>query len=321
MNPKKTLILTKLTQEQQLAVPEEMNVIYCDEKTLSKELIADADVIVGKPPIELLPYAKKLAWLQLETAGNEQYAKEGLLPEQCILTNATGSFGLAISEYLLCTILMQMRNMNLYIRNQEQGVWQVEGPIQSIYGSTFLIVGLGDLGYEFAKKVKALGGYTIGIKKHVDQPIPYMDEVTTMDHLESLLPKADVVVLALPSTKETRGCFKRAYFSYMKPTAILANVGRGDVMDCMDVVDAIQHHELAGAILDVCNVEPIPKEHPIWNQKEIIVTPHISGTFQLPETKQRFVNLLVSNMKAYINEEPLRNVVDIKEGYRIYQKG
>ena len=97
---------------------------------------------------------------------------------------------------------------------------QIEGPIYSIYGSTFLIVGLGNLGIEFAKRIKALGGYTIGIKKHIEQSVEYIDQLYTMDQIKDVLPKADVVVMALPSTEETRKDFHGEYFDLMKETAI-----------------------------------------------------------------------------------------------------
>lgn len=316
----KTLVLTQLSQDQIDRIPSYMDVTLASQQELKEELIKEAEVIIGKPPIAMLSEAKQLKWLQLETAGSEQYAKQGLLPAGCILTNATGSFGLTISEYLICTILMLMRNMNLYIRNQEQANWRVEGPISTIHGSTFLIIGLGDLGYEFAKKVKALGGYTMGIKKHVDGPIAHMDEVGTMEDIARMLPKADVVVLCLPSTKETVRCFKEEHYAMMKSTAFLANVGRGDVLVTEELLAAVQKEQIAGAILDVCDVEPIPQSHPIWKEERIILTPHISGTFQLAETKERFVNIMTANMEAYANAQPMQNVVDMEEGYRRYEK-
>lgn len=313
----KTWLLTELTKVQKERLPQEYKLIT--DKTLEEETLKQIEVIIGRPPIEMLSQAKSLKWLQLDTAGSEHYCIEGLFPKGCKLTNATGCFGLTISEYLIGSILMLMRNMNLYIRNQIEEKWQVEGPIYSIYGSTFLIVGMGNLGYEFAKRIKALGGTTIGIKKHVHEQIDCLDELHTMEEIESLLPRADVVVMALPSTKETRGCFQKHYFECMKETAIWANVGRGDVVCTQDVVEAVQQHQIMGAILDVCETEPIPKGHPIWKEKNIIITPHISGTFQLPKTKDIFVDILCENMQAYHQQKPLRNLVDIKEGYRSYE--
>ena len=314
------LELSGFKQEHKQKLPAFVKCTYATPATVTLTQMQQVDIVIGRPPIELLKQSPNVKWLQLDTAGSEIYAKEEVLPKGCILTNATGSFGLAISEYLLCTILMLMRNMNLYIRNQEKGLWQVEGPISSIYGSTFLIVGLGDLGMEFAKKVKLLGGKSIGIKRHVDKELEYIDELYTLQDIEKLLPRADVVVLALPNTKETARCFHKEYFEFMKKSAIFVNVGRGNAVYTEDVLHAVKENEIAGAILDVCDVEPIPSSHPIWKEENIIITPHISGTFQLPETYERFVDIVIQNLHAYDRGEELRNVVDLSLGYRTYHK-
>lgn len=299
-------------------LPEGVQVIYSNAKSISRKQIAEADIIIGRPPIELLPYAENLKWLQLDSAGSEQYASEGVLRKDVLLSNATGCFGGVIAEYLLCTILMLMRNMNKYIRNQEAGRWQVEGPISSIAGSTFLVVGMGNLGSEFARRIHALGGKVLGIRKHPEAAVEGVSAMYSMDHLEELLPKADVVVLTLPSTLETRRMFRREYFTLMKKTAIVANVGRGDVLYTDDLLEAIQNKELAGAILDVCDQEPLPYNHPLWKEENVIITPHISGTFQLPATYELFVDFAIENLHAYLEGKSIRNIVDRKSGYRSF---
>lgn len=313
------LVLSDFQEVHKESMPKSLTYTYIQKDRLTKEMLAQADIVIGNPPINILHEAKKLKLLQLETAGNEAYTQEGILPQGCILCNATGSFGLAISEYLLCTTLMLMRNMNHYVRNQEKALWQVEGPITSIYGATFLIIGMGDLGSEFAKKVKLLGGYTIGIKKHINKKIDYVDELYTLADMETVIPRADVVVMALPSTAETWHCFKKSYFAKMKERAFFINVGRGTAIVTEDLLDAVQQKSIAGAAIDVCDIEPIPKDHPIWKEENIMITPHISGTFQLPETFERFVKIVAFNVQAFIDGEELQNVVDRKEGYRIYK--
>lgn len=201
------LELSGFEREQLARIPDSYIVTCADRTSVSAAMVKEADVIIGRVPVEFLGYARKLRLLQLDCAGSEQYTADGLLAKDCQLCNASGSFGLAISEYLICTILMLMRNMNLYIRNQEQAYWHMEGPVQSIYGSTVLIAGTGDLGQEFAKRVKAMGAHTIGIRRRIQESVPYFDELHTMEEMCNLLPHADVVVLALPSTERTRGCF------------------------------------------------------------------------------------------------------------------
>ncbi|MBS6182043.1 D-2-hydroxyacid dehydrogenase [[Clostridium] innocuum] len=312
------LELSGFEREQLARIPDSYIVTCSDAKCVSAAMVKEADVIIGRVPKELLGNAQRLRLLQLDCAGSEQYTADGLLPKDCQLCNASGSFGLAISEYLICTILMLMRNMNLYIRNQEQAYWHMEGPVQSIYGSTILIAGTGDLGQEFAKRVKAMGAYTIGIRRRVQERAPYFDELHTMEELCTLLPRADVVVLALPSTEKTRGCFGSEQLACMKTTAILVNVGRGDALSCDELLQAIQQKQLSGAVLDVCDREPLAKEHPLWKQPNVIITPHISGTFQLKESFYRFTEIALYNLQAFLEHKELKNVVDRKLGYRVH---
>lgn len=312
------LDLSGLHKQYAAQIPDVYEVQEADASTINKELVEWADVILGRVPRNLLVHARRLQLLQLDCAGSEQYVEEGLLSQECVLCNASGSFGLAISEYLLCTILMLMRNMNLYTRNQLHSLWKVEGPIQSIYHSTIIIAGTGDLGQEFAKRAKALGAYTIGIRQHVENQVAYFDELHTLSELIELLPQADVVVLALPSSKKTRRCFTKQHFAAMKSTAILANVGRGDVLYTEDLLEAVQTKQIYGAIVDVCDVEPLDDKHPLWKEENIIVTPHISGTFQLQESYARFAQIALYNLEAFAKGQELKNIVDRVEGYRIH---
>ncbi len=281
--------------------------------SVNEEDIRWAEVIAGKVPLTYLPIAENLRLLQLETAGNEQYLNK--LPSSCSLCNASGSFGLAISEYLICTILMLMRNIHLYQQHQKKHLWQVEEPISSIYGSKILVVGTGDLGKEFAGKVKMMGAHTIGINRHPKLPLTAFDELYGIEEIETLLPHADVVVLALPSTAKTRHIFQKQYYARMKENAILVNVGRGDALSLDELLEALHTYPIKGAVLDVMEQEPLPQQHPIWKETNVILTPHISGTFQLPESFERYVNILIQNLEAYAQGKALCNLVNIKEGH------
>lgn len=307
------LILSALQKQHLERIPAVYEYRLSSSNDVTEEDIAWAEVIVGKVPVELLPKAKKLRFLQLETAGNEQYIK--YLPQPCILCNASGSFGLAISEYLLCTILMLMRNLHLYQRHQQAHTWIHEENIASIYGSTILIVGTGDLGTEFAKKVKQMGAYTIGIRRHPEHALAAFDEMHSMQDIKQVLPKADVVVLALPSTPHTKHIFHKEHYAVMKENAILVNVGRGDALSLDELLYALHHYPIKGAVLDVMEQEPLPATHPLWEESNVILTPHISGTFQLPESFERFVNILIQNLHAFAVGEKLKNVVDRFEEY------
>ena len=146
------------------------------------------------------------------------------------LANATGAYGLAISEYMLAGVLMLRKKLHLYQKNMEQHLWKDEGEVLSIRDSVTLVVGLGDIGSQFAEKMHALGSEVIGVRKHKAARPDYIKEVCQQEDLDRLLPKADIVACCMPGTGETAGMFDLERMKKMKPGAILINVGRGSLI-------------------------------------------------------------------------------------------
>lgn len=292
------------------------HIIFLPKDELTGEQIARANVIVGNPPLSLLPRAEKLEWLQLESAGANRFTEPGVLKETTLLTNATGCFGLSISEYMICMVLSLFQNQKAYRENQRKHLWHDEGRVKSIFGSTALAVGLGDIGGEFAKRFRALGGSVIGMRRSNAEKPDYVDELYLMDRLDELLPRADVVALSLPETAQTRGLFGAERLARMKPGAVLINVGRGSAVDSSALCDALNAGRLGGAALDVTEPEPLPPEHPLWDARNALITPHVSGGYDLPETYERVFRLCTDNLGRYFRGEPLHNPVDFKTGYK-----
>lgn len=299
---------------QQIAGDAEL--IFTDNKSLDCELIARANILVGMPPRSLLKHAVNLQWLQLLSAGADLYVQPGVLPEKTILTNATGAYGKSISEYMLCSVLSLLLDFPHYRDNQRQHIWQSSRKSRHILGTTALVVGLGDIGSEFAKRFKALGGKVIGVKRTQGQKPDYLDELYTSDHLDELLPRADIVTLSLPGTHETHHLFDKAKISLMKSDAILVNVGRGTAVDTDALSDALYAGDIYGAALDVTDPEPLPADHPIWDAPNTIITPHVSGGWDAPENNQRIFEIVCTNLSRYLNGEPLINIVDKSTGYK-----
>lgn len=294
----------------------EGNFIFSSAKEINIEAIEEAHIIIGNLSTSIVKKAKNLKWLQLNSAGADMYVKEGVLKEGVILTNSTGAYGLAISEHMIGVLLEIFKKLHYYRDNQNSNLWKDEGEVKSIYGSTVLIVGLGDIGGEFGKRIKALGGYTIGIRRSDTNKPDYLDELYLMDKLDEVLPKADVVALSLPGTKETYKLFSAEKLSKMKDGAVLINVGRGTAIDTEALCDALESGKLMGAALDVTDPEPLPSDHRLWNIKNAIITPHISGDYHLKETHNRIVRIATENMKLYLKGEKLKNIVDFSTGYR-----
>lgn len=292
------------------------NFIFTSAKEINRETLQDAHIIIGNPPLDMVKGCKNLKWLQLDSAGADLFVKEGVLPRGVKLTNSTGAYGFAISEHMIGVLLSIYKKLYLYRDNQNNSLWKNEGEVKSIYGCTALVIGLGDIGGDFAKRIKALGGYTIGVRRSDTNKPEYLDELYLMDKIDELLPKADVVALSLPETKETYKLFSKDKISKMKKDSVLINVGRGTAIDTEALCDALESGKLLGAALDVTDPEPLPKDHRIWGIKNAIITPHVSGNYNLKETHHRIVKIAVNNLERFIKGEELRNVVNLSTGYR-----
>lgn len=292
------------------------NFIFTSAKEINRETLGDAHIIIGNPPLDMVKGCKNLKWLQLDSAGADLFVKEGVLPRGVKLTNSTGAYGLAISEHMIGVLLSIYKKLYLYRDNQNNSLWKNEGEVKSICGCTALVIGLGDIGGDFAKRIKALGGYTIGVRRSDTNKPEYLDELYLMDKVDELLPKADVVALSLPETKETYKLFSKEKISKMKKDSVLINVGRGTAIDTEALCDALESGKLLGAALDVTDPEPLSKDHRIWGIKNAIITPHVSGNYNLKETHHRIVKIAVNNLERFIKGEELRNVVNLSTGYR-----
>lgn len=298
------------------AIAPEAEVVYTAAEAVTPDQVSQAEIILGNLPIPLLQYAKRLKWLQLNYAGSDNYAAPGVLPEGVILTNASGCYGLAISECMLAGILQLIKRLDQYQRNQAQHIWRNEGAVSSIEGSTTLVVGFGDIGSSFAQRMHALGSTVIGIRRNVTGKPDYVSALYQMDALDRLLPLADFVSLSLPNSPQTQKIMGARRFAEMKDSAILINVGRGSAVDTDALVSALNGGQIGGAVIDVVDQEPLPAEHPLWDAPHLVLTPHVTGNYNLPETLRRIVNLSLRNLAAYLNGQPMESVVDFKTGYR-----
>jgi phosphoglycerate dehydrogenase-like enzyme len=172
-----------------------------------------------------------------------------------------------------------------------------------------MILGLGDIGGEFARKAKALGAYTIGIRHSLKEKPEFLDEQYPLEDLDTVLPRADAVVICMPATKDTYKLFDKERISRMNKSCVLVNIGRGTIVDCDALYDAVKNEKLYGACLDVTDPEPLPPEHPLWKCPNVIITPHVAGFFYLPETLNRIVSIVCRNLKSYFAGEDLINIV------------
>lgn len=276
-----------------------------------------ADVIMGNVPVESIRKNDHLEWFQSNFAGPDPYLVPGVLPENCAVTNATGAYGLAISEWMLGMWLGLCKDLFLYRDRQNRCEWDaIERPVRSVAGSRVLCVGLGDIGSSFARRAHAMGAQVVGVRRHAPDTCPsYCVRVVGQKDLDAELPQADLVALSLPGTDETVHMFDAARIARMKPGAILMNVGRGTAVDTDALTEALRSGHLFGAALDVTDPEPLPADHPLWKLPNAFITPHISGRFSLPRTLDNIVDIFARNLRHYLNGETLDNQVSRSTRY------
>lgn len=285
-------------------------------ENLTAELVEEADVIVGSLPSAFLPHMKKTKLLQLNFAGvaPPYLALKDSHPDT-VLCCASGAYGPAISEHMVAMLLSLMKRLHQYRDDQHQAAWIDRGAVRSIRGAKVLVLGLGDIGLHFARLCAGFGAEVIGIKRRAGTPPEGVSRVATMAELDSLLPWADVVALSLPGTPDTIHLMDKRRLALIKAGSFLLNVGRGSAIDQEALLNALRSGYLAGAGIDVTDPEPLPKDHPLWQETNLVLTPHVSGLYHLRLTLDLIIDIACRNIKA-LPDGPFISRVDYQAGYR-----
>ena len=289
---------------------------YYDTQAALTPHIGDYEVLFGHPVPALLRQASQLKWLCSDYAGVEKYLDDAVWPRpDCLLSNASGAYGPTISEHILMVLLMLLRRMPEYQADLCQRQWTFHTPIRSIIGSHVVMLGTGDIGSHTARRLKALGASVTGVCRSGRSKEPAFDRVVPIQELDSVLPSADALVMALPSTPETEGVLSRERIALLPERAYVVNVGRGSAIDQNALVEALMQRKLAGAALDVMTPEPLPADDSLWDCPNTIITPHVSGNMSLGLTCDIDVDMFCADLARYAAGEPLANLVDSTRGY------
>lgn len=283
--------------------------------------ISDGEILYSSSAA-LLDEMPNLKWCHDAFAGAVPFAESGLFGEgKAILTNSSGAYGLAISEHVMMVTLMLMRRMPDYFEIIRRREWKEDLAIRSIECSTFAIIGTGDIGRNAAKRYKALGAKKVMGFSRSGRPAEGFDEIYRIDQYEEVIGGADpsgeidVLLLCVPGTSESEGLLSKERIAMLPEKAFVINVGRGIVIDQDALMDALNEERIAGAALDVVYPEPLPADHPLWDAKNCIITPHISGDMGLQHTVDVTVDIFCENLKRYVNGEELTHVVNVQAGY------
>lgn len=271
-------------------------------------LITWAKEIAARFPCE----APRLKWVMATSAGLDRLAPFDMLPPAVALLNNSGAHAQKAGEWGLMAVLMLANRMPALMTAQRAGRWE---PLfgHSIAGRTAVIVGLGDLGGTIATRCAALGMTVIGCSAR-GAPHPACARVVAPSDLDTVLPGADVLVLAMPLTAATRGMITRGLLSLLPLRAGVVNLARGGVIDQDALCDMLEAGRLSGAVLDVFDPEPIPPGHRLWRTPNLVITPHVSSDD--PETyNPRTLDIFFRNLAAWRAGERMPNEVDRSRGY------
>ena len=296
-------------------------VFVADAAGLIKEA-ANADAIIGGDDTVcnegVLAAAKRLRWVAVMSAGVEAcLGKPALEKPGLIVTNMRAVAGPVMAEHTIALMFALSRSLQVSVGRQATGEgWSrsfAGSQPQSLTGKTMLVAGLGGIGLEVAKRAHALGMKVIGTRNSSREGPDYVSRVGLSDELPAMIGEADVVVAALPLVPATTRLFDAKMFARMKKTAYFINVGRGGSVVTDDLVAALNAGTIGGAGLDVTEPEPLPKDHPLWKAKNIIITPHMSALSDLGQSARMMI--LREQVRRFAAGDKLLAVVDFKKGY------
>jgi phosphoglycerate dehydrogenase-like enzyme len=296
----------------------DLQIKVCDSYAGLAEAIArtDAEVVysvrfAGTPlfPRPALVDSPTVRWVSVGGSGTDHLRPWDAA--KVTVTNAAGVAADMMAEYVLGAMLSFSLGLPDFAEHQRARRWTTER-VEPVAGHTVLILGLGKSGQAIARRAKAMGMTTLGVRAR-PKPTANLDEVHGSDDLTSLWARADFIVCCLPLLETTRGIVAAGAFAAMKPTAVLIDVSRGGVVEERALLAALAANRIKGAALDVFATEPLPADHPLWDYKNVIITPHCSSVYDGWETNS--AHMFAENLCRYRRGEALHNVVDPARGY------
>jgi phosphoglycerate dehydrogenase-like enzyme len=268
---------------------------------------------------EILRITPRLRWIHSPAAGIAGMLYPEMIASPVVITNSRGTSADTMAEHVIAVTLALFRRLPLAFQRQAEKTWaqdEIASPPgnRRLEGSHVVLVGLGEIGSATARRLHALGAIVTGVRRRTDAPVPPgVSAVRPSEDLLSVLPHADVVVIAAPQTSGTRGMIGEGAFAAMKQDAVLVNVSRGGLIDETALGAALTSGRLAGAALDVLRNEPLPPDSPLWNVPNLLITPHTSG-FR-PDHWDAVTTLFADNLRRFERGDTLLNVVDKQAGY------
>lgn len=253
--------------------------------------------------------AKKLAWIQLLSAGYDAVGRHGY-PENIAITNAGPAFAPAVATQALGLLLGVQRQFPILLADQKKHAWDKGGARERCAApidSTIAVLGFGYIGSEIGRLLKAFGAHVVALTRSA-QPHPHADESLSITDLRAVLPRADAVVIALAASAETRHLIGAKEFALMKRNAYIVNIARGYIIDGDALGKALRDGTIAGAGLDVTEPEPLPPDNPLWDAPNLILAPHMAGA-PGAVTAKRLAQVVFDNVTRHLKGEALAHIV------------
>ncbi|MEW5935484.1 MAG: D-2-hydroxyacid dehydrogenase, partial [Bacillota bacterium] len=317
------LALSRLSDEGAAAiraVAPGIRVLRAASRQEAEQLVEEAEVIYGTSLSgAAAARARRLKWVHAPAAGVDRLLSPELVASPVVVTCSRGLHAHSLSEHAFALMLALARRLPEFWEDRGHRRWQRrEGRV--LAGGTLLVVGLGAVGTEVARKGLAFGMCVLAVRRsppgtaghHSGSPAG-VEEVAGPESLLRLLARADWVVLCVPLTTETRGMIGRRELEAMKPTAFLINLARGEVVDEPALVEALKTGRIAGAGLDVFATEPLPPQSELWDLPNVVITPHMGGSME--DYEGHALQIFLDNLRRFLTGQPLLNVVDKRRGY------
>lgn len=288
-----------------------------DQFEEARACLQDCEVLYAHDISLLRSAPASLKWYCCSYAGVDPYCKDPALfaNPDCMLSNSS-CYGVTIAEHVVMVVLMLLRRMPEYEEVVRNRSWSNQLPIRSIRDNEFTILGLGNIGFHVAQRLRGMGAARIvGLSRSGTARENVYDEVLPISALDEVLPRTKNLVMALPGTAETVHILNRERIALLPPGAYVVNVGRGTAIEQEPLIEALNSGRLGGAALDVMDPEPLPKDHPLWGAKNLVLTPHVSGNMTLGYTCDRNVEMFCQDLQNYAAGRRLNSLVDRARGY------
>ena len=274
----------------------------------------EVEIVLGNS-VSLIEKSKNLKWMALFSAGVSAAVIEKL-PSECFLTNSSGAYGVTLAEHMVMQTLMMVRRMPVFFESYTKKEWHAPIGQTSIKDARVTVLGAGDIGTNYAKRIRGFEPkQIIAVNRSGVSREEVYDKVYPISKLDEVLPETDILAMSLPGTPETENVIDAHALSLLPEGAYIINVGRGNSIDEDALMEALNSNHLAFAALDVFKEEPLPEDSPLWNTKNLIITPHVAGNQTVEYTRRKIVDMFCENLENFANNKPLQYTVNRKLGY------